>query len=120
MYTKFAKPFWQRGDFPLSDPNGTSYIDPWSQTGNPSTPFDQEFYLILNVAVGGSNGWFQDGADGKPWVDKSPSAKKDFWNAKDEWYPTWTGEGKKDAKLSYGEMKISSVKIWQQKGYKGC
>ncbi|KAK5412770.1 hypothetical protein LTR06_005741 [Exophiala xenobiotica] len=66
LYTKFKKPFWQRGDFPLSDTNGTAFIDPWSQTGVDSTPFDEPFFLILNVAVGGTNGWFQD-----------------------EWYPTW-------------------------------
>ena len=27
-------------------------------TGRANTPFDQEFFLILNVAVGGTNGWF--------------------------------------------------------------
>ena len=31
------------------------------------------FYLILDVAVGGTNGWFPDGADGKPWLDGSQS-----------------------------------------------
>lgn len=49
----FDKPFWAKGDFPPSTPNGTSLVDPWSQTGRDSTPFDQDFYLILNVAVGG-------------------------------------------------------------------
>lgn len=33
--------------------------DPWSQTGRDNTPFDQNFYLILNVAVGGTSGYFQ-------------------------------------------------------------
>jgi hypothetical protein len=33
-------------------------IDTWSQTGRPNTPFDQPFYLILNVAVGGTIGFF--------------------------------------------------------------
>lgn len=36
-------------------------MDPWSRTGLPNTPFDQEFYLILDVAVGGTNGYFEDG-----------------------------------------------------------
>lgn len=110
MYNKFSKPLWERGNFPLSDSNGTNFVDPWSQTGNPSTPFDKDFYLILNVAVGGTNGWFQDGKAGKPWVDASPTAKKDFWNAKDTWYPTWTDPS----------MQVKSVKIMQQKGYNGC
>ena len=111
LYNDFNSPFWQRGHFPPSDANGTRLVDPWSQTGRDSTPFDQSFYLILNVAVGGTNNWFEDGVDGKPWVDASPTAKKDFWNARDSWWPTW-----KEA----GQMEIQSVKIWQQKGYNGC
>ena len=71
---------------------------------------DQEFYLILNVAIGGTNGWFLDGVGGKPWVDQSPTAKRDFWNAKESWFPTWTNPA----------MQTKSVKIWQQKGYNGC
>lgn len=119
LYTKFSEPLWKRGDFPLTDPNGTSYVDPWSHTGAKSTPFDQKFYLILNVAVGGSNGWWQDDKDAKPWVNKSPNAPTTFWNARDEWYPTWQAkEGAKDE--SRGELRIKSVKMWQQKGFEGC
>jgi len=110
MYNKFGKPLWERGNFPLSDQNGTAFVDPWSQTGNPSTPFDQNFYLVLNVAVGGTNGWFQDGEAGKPWVDASPTAKLDFWKARDRWLPTWTDP----------TMQVKSVKILQQQGYNGC
>ncbi len=87
MYVKFDKPFWKRGHFPPADSNGTNLIDPCSQTARDSTPFDQEFYLILNVAVGGTNGWFDDAEAGKPWVDASPSARRDFWQARDQWYP---------------------------------
>lgn len=124
LYSNFNQPFWQRGQFPLSSSNGTRLQDPWSQTGNPATPFDQEFYLVLNVAVGGTNGWFKDGASGKPWVDQSPTAKKDFWSAQDQWwvldtlvwfevlltlrffrYPTWKDNGM---------MKVSHVKIMQE------
>lgn len=111
VYTNFNQPLWKRGDFPLSDSNGTRLVDPWSQTGNDATPFDQDFYLILNVGVGGTNGWFQDGASGKPWVDQSPTAKKDFWDARNQWQPTWEKNG---------QMTISSVKMWQQQGYNGC
>ena len=118
FYTPFNKPFWQRGEFkPGQDDNGTMIIDPWSQTGQPSTPFDQPFYLILNVAVGGTNGWFPDGMQNKPWVDLSPSAKLDFWRSKDQWYPTWQD---KNGDLTNSAMKIKSVKVWQQTGYQGC
>lgn len=105
LYTDFAEPLWQRGNYPASDANGTRLVDIWSQTGRASTPFDQEFYLVLNVAVGGTNGWFEDGKVGKPWVDASPSAKKDFWNARNQWFPTWESNGK---------MTVSKVEIWQQ------
>jgi hypothetical protein len=105
LYTNFDQPLWERGNFPLSDANGTRLVDPWSQAGNDATPFDHEFYLIMNVAVGGTNGWFQDGKSGKPWVDQSPSAKLDFWNAREQWYPTWE---------KGGQMVVSSVKMWQE------
>lgn len=111
LYTNFDKPLWEQGNFPLSDSNGTSIVNPWGQTGRFQTPFDQEFYLILNVAVGGTNGWFQDGASGKPWVDTSSVAKKEFWSARNQWLPTWKDNG---------QMIVKSVKMWQQKGYNGC
>jgi len=43
LYNRFNKPLWKRGDFPLSDSNGTAFVDPWSQTGSDATPFDQDF-----------------------------------------------------------------------------
>ena len=105
LYTSFNQPLWQRGSFPLSDSNGTRLIDPWSKTGQAQTPFDQPFYLILNVAVGATNGWFKDGENGKPWVDGSPTAAKDFWDARRQWQPTWEKNG---------EMIIKRVQMWQQ------
>ncbi|KAL9583005.1 MAG: hypothetical protein Q9212_002969 [Teloschistes hypoglaucus] len=105
LYTNFDQSLWERGQFPLSDSNGTRLTDPWSQTGNKATPFDQPFYLILNVAVGSTNGWFKDGASGKPWVDQSLTARKDFWDARAQWHPTWE---------KHGEMIVSSVKMWSE------
>ena len=103
MYVPFIIPLWDRGHFPLSDSNGTAITNPWS-TGGDNAPFDQKFYLILNVGIGGTNGWFQDGKSGKPWVDSSKTAAKDFIEAKDQWLPTW----KKP------EMVISKVQIWEE------
>lgn len=106
LYIPFNKPFWGQGDFPpVDNNNGTRLVDPWGQTGRDSTPFDQNFFLILNVAVGGTNGWFPDGFNGKPWVDSSPVAKSEFWQARNQWYPTWQKSG---------EMVVDSVKMWQQ------
>ncbi|KAE8450268.1 hypothetical protein EG329_006696 [Mollisiaceae sp. DMI_Dod_QoI] len=107
LYTNFNQPLWKRGGFPISDSNGTRLVDVWSETGRDQTPFDQDFYLILNVAVGGTNGWFKDGKSGKPWIDNSLTARKDFWDAQSQWYPTWTATGA-------GQMEVSSVKMWSQ------
>lgn len=133
LYTAFNEPFWQKGNYPPASGNGTQYLDPWGQTGEDSTPFDQEFYLILNVAVGtyicqltadsifssskltsnigSTNAWFADGVASKPWVDADTSAPHDFWNARDQWAPTWEKNG---------QMIVKSVKIWQLKGFNGC
>jgi len=104
LYTNFNKPLWDRGNFPASDANGTRIYNIWEHTGRHQTPFDQSFYLILNVAVGGTNGWFEDNVNGKPWLDASPNAKKDFWRSKDQWYPTWTQP----------QMEVQKVMMWQQ------
>jgi hypothetical protein len=49
---------WTYGKFTTDAVNGSTPTNPWSQTGRDNTPFDQDFYLILNVAVGSTNGWF--------------------------------------------------------------
>jgi hypothetical protein len=91
-------PFFQRGNFPPVVQNGSEAIilaNPWIN-GTTAAPFDQcefalalpslsfwrasrclrvlfiAFYLILDVAVGGTNGWFPDGGE-KPWLDGSTS-----------------------------------------------
>jgi len=105
LYTNFDQRLWERGAFPLANWNGTRYIDPWAKTGRRNTPFDHPFYLILNVGVGSTNGWFENGKHGKPWVDGSKTEKKDFWDRRSEWYPSWQKNG---------EMVVKSVKMWQQ------
>ena len=88
---RFDVPFFQRGKFPASVSNASQEIivpNPWAGRAN-SAPFDQRmstpslpklekkvetffliaFYLILDVAVGGTNGWFPDGAGNKPWLN---------------------------------------------------
>ncbi|KAI0475756.1 glycoside hydrolase family 16 protein [Xylariaceae sp. FL0804] len=104
LYTDFKRPLWQRGQFPAADGNGTRLADVWSPTGHDNAPFDREFYLILNLAVGGTNGWFEDSESGKPWLDGSDNAKKDFWRAKDQWLPTWTQPA----------LEVQKVAMWQQ------
>lgn len=50
---------------------------------------NKAFYLIINVAAGGANGFFPDNVGGKPWLDSSTTAMSDFWAANDQSYPTW-------------------------------
>lgn len=111
MFTHFDEPFWTYGRFPEADSNGTRLVNPWEHTKSNTSPFDKEFYLVLNVAVGATNGWFHDQQSGKPWIDRSSRAKKDFWEARDKWYPTWKNGG---------QMEIKSVKMWQESGHNGC
>jgi beta-glucanase (GH16 family) len=62
FFINFEKKYdnmWDRGNFGQAIVNRSALHDPWSQTGRRNTPFDQAFYLILNVAVGGTNGYFR-------------------------------------------------------------
>ncbi|PHH65751.1 hypothetical protein CDD81_1478 [Ophiocordyceps australis] len=104
LYTNFDQPMWKRGTFPESNSNGTRIDDAWSQTGRDNTPFDTEFYLVINLAVGGTNGWFEDGKSGKPWLDHSASARRDFWKARNVWMQTW----------KQPQLEVSRVVMMQQ------
>ena len=109
---RFNKPFFERGDYPPTVLNGTQEIvltDPWinSQTRN-AAPFDRPFYLIMDVGVGGTNGWFPDGAGNKPWFDGSVTAMYDFAKAQDEWYSTWPSD------LRDRALAVESVRMWQK------
>ncbi|KAJ6589374.1 concanavalin A-like lectin/glucanase domain-containing protein [Mycena capillaripes] len=106
---RMKKSFWEFGDFPTVVQNGTESVvleNPWVN-GTKAAPFDQSFYLIMNVAVGGTNGWFPDGPE-KPWLDGSGTAPLDFLRAKDQWYPTWPQDIAKRA------MVVDSVKMWEK------
>ncbi|KAG6878988.1 hypothetical protein C0992_006046 [Termitomyces sp. T32_za158] len=98
---RFNEPFFKRGDFPPVIFNGSSLAalqNPWIN-GTNATPFDQgcradrprtiEFYLIMNVAVGSTNGWFPEGQGNKPWLDHAQNPMRDFAKAESQWYPTW-------------------------------
>ncbi|KAF9530691.1 GH16 beta-1,3-glucan recognition protein [Crepidotus variabilis] len=106
---RMKKSFFEKGDFPAVVQNGTDAVileNPWVNATK-MAPFDQSFYLILNVAVGGTNGWFPDGNGDKPWLDGSATAMGDFWKAKDKWMPTWSNAESRS-------MIIDHVKMWQQ------
>ncbi|XP_059163563.1 beta-1,3-glucan-binding protein-like [Physella acuta] len=81
--------FWQKGGF-----SGSNL---WA-SGSKMAPFDQEFYMMFNVAVGGTSGFFPDGNHyggvTKPWSNSQPQpvAAENFWKAHGAWQPTWQGE----------------------------
>lgn len=100
MEVPITESFWSKGGWESS-----SYDNPWN--GQPkNAPFDQEFYLIFNLAVGGTNGYFPDGVGGKPWSDTSTTAFMEFNNALPTVIQTW-GEGNEAA------LQIRSVNVWQ-------
>ncbi|CAN8097111.1 unnamed protein product [Discula destructiva] len=111
LYTHFYAndALWERGGFASQSENNTLATNPWEGSNSTSgnAPFDQEFYLILNVAVGSRNGWFADDQGGKPWLDGATNAQWTFWNDAGTWLPTW-GEG--DAR----GMTVKSVKMWER------
>ena len=89
--------FWAKGKFPQS------FANPWVGESN-AAPFNREFYIVMNLAVGGTNTYFPDGVGGKPWSNSDPHAPNSFYDAKGRWQPTWKGE---DAALQ-----VDSVKVW--------
>ena len=86
--------WWKTGNFPKGMDN------PWKYGSN-MAPFDQEFYIIINLAVGGTNGYFPDGCDNlmgdKPWNNDDAYAPKQFWNGYKNWSQTWDFEGEESA-----------------------
>ncbi|XP_041976668.1 beta-1,3-glucan-binding protein-like [Aricia agestis] len=99
--------FWDYGEFQ----NYPNISNPW-RYGSKMAPFDQQFYLIINLAVGGANGFMPDDASNpqpKPWSNQSPTAATDFWKAKDSWLPTWN-QHKEDGEGA--ALKVDYVRVW--------
>lgn len=99
---KMDQSFWDRGGWSKNP----AIHNPWEGQGN-NAPFDQKFYLVFNVAVGGVAGYFPDGMGNKPWTDTSSNAAGMFNSAIDAVMTTWDVQGEGSA------MGIRSVKLWQ-------
>jgi len=69
----------------------------------------------MNVAVGGI-AFFPDNCRStprpKPWHDKSDFTTLDFWQAKNQWYPTWNPHKNNGEDAA---MKVNYVKVWKLK-----
>ncbi|XP_055316515.1 beta-1,3-glucan-binding protein-like [Sitodiplosis mosellana] len=100
--------FWSRGAYDAIAPG---VMNPWRLATTNMAPFDQEFYLIMNLAVGGSQHFPDDAANSasKPWANDSPTAAADFWNARNAWLATWNLEQNlsRDASLI-----VDYVRVW--------
>lgn len=98
--------FWKRGDFE----NWTDLPNPWANAPNPlMAPFDQEFYIIMNNAIGGT-AFFADGYRNepypKPWRNDEPHIMNLFWNARQQWEPTWNMHN------SDSHLVVDYVRVW--------
>ncbi|KAJ3330350.1 hypothetical protein HDU76_005896 [Blyttiomyces sp. JEL0837] len=109
LYIPFNTHFyWKNGGFENAYVNKTQLTDPWNSNYNVfnAAPFDQEFFLILNVAVGGTNGFFPDG-EKKPWQNADLNAAYNFLTSLTDWYNTTWPEGDDRA------MQVEYVKMWK-------
>lgn len=90
--------FWQLAKFP-------NYLDnPW-EGGSNIAPFDKDFSIILNLAVGGTNNYFHPSyKPSPPWKSGNGKAQTEFWNAKDQWLPTWEDP----------TLQIDYIKVWKK------
>ncbi|CAH2003596.1 unnamed protein product [Acanthoscelides obtectus] len=94
--------FWQLGDLAR-----TGLKNPW--TNSKMAPFDQEFHILINLAVGGTTGYFPEGMRNpkpKPWKNGSPTAMKEFWEKRGDWLPTWNMKG------DTSHLQVDYVKVW--------
>ena len=69
--------------------------------------------MIFNVAVGGTNEYFPDGQCGKPWTNGQAHAVNTFWDARNNWFPTWNYPETHDS-----AMQIDYVRVYQADGTK--
>ncbi|KAJ1519914.1 hypothetical protein ONE63_004152 [Megalurothrips usitatus] len=94
--------FWSLGNFD-ADPGGPNI---WAN-GTQLAPFDKKFYIILNVAVGGT--FFPNGMINspypRPWNWTSGHPLREFWEYRQWWLPSWKGE---DA-----AMQVDYVRVYQ-------
>ncbi|PPQ94690.1 hypothetical protein CVT25_009545 [Psilocybe cyanescens] len=88
--------YWNKAGFPQTARNGSegavvAVTNPYEGVdgATPAAPFDRDFYVIIDLAAGGTSGWFPDGKGGKMWLDGSLTAMRDFARAQDTWSKTW-------------------------------
>nr|CAH0106512.1 unnamed protein product [Daphnia galeata] len=92
----------------FSELGGFSDQNLWN-SGTKMAPFDQPFYFVLNVVVGGN--FFPDGCQNadyeKPWTASDPTQMKTFWESRDKWLPTWNPETEDHS------MQVDYIRVYQ-------
>ncbi|XP_031834465.1 beta-1,3-glucan-binding protein [Nomia melanderi] len=77
---------------------------------NKMAPFDKEFYISIGLGVGGIR-VFPDGTKSsdhtKPWRNIGAKAMLQFWQAKNDWFPTWTRQSGK-----MPSFEIDYIRVW--------
>lgn len=65
----------------------------------------------MNLAVGGTNGYFPDEGNqsDKPWKNASPQASTDFWNGRHQWLPNWNLNTNSTNKAA---LIVDSIRVW--------
>lgn len=88
--------------------------NPWINETDLNAPFNKEQYLILNNAVGGSNGFFPDQMCDKPYLNHPVApegeyayAVNQFYDNKSKWYPSWNYPLTNDAAMHIDWIKVT-------------
>lgn len=95
-------------------PSGMRYfVDGVEQTFTSyGQPFDKAFYLIINLAVGGTSGYFPEEAwneNGRGWGNNE-KGMHDFWHSRhDTWLPSWRLGINNDKEASF---QVDYVRVW--------
>ncbi|KAK3087910.1 hypothetical protein FSP39_012365 [Pinctada imbricata] len=102
--------FWVEGNF-----QNENIQNPY-RNGGTMSPFDQEFYVVLDLAVGGMSAFPDNYINvqySKPWTTNANTAAKEFWEAKNSWYPTWNPNANDGEQAA---LKVNSLKVWKMAG----
>ncbi len=110
--------FWDMG-IDKGSWNASDSYNVYENSATIRAPFDQEMYIIMNVAIGGTStatslptGYFPDEIGNKPWKTSDAYPANRFIQAKDQWYPTWTGKSQDDVVSDDAALQIDSVNVW--------
>lgn len=96
--------FWELGNY-----SHYGIENPWRGSKSKMAPFDNEFYIIINLAVG-STSFFPDNSMNylykKPWLNNSTTPTKDFWENNEKWLPTWKMQS------NDSHLIVDYVRVW--------